>query len=342
MRRKILRLNRVYVFNQSFSVKSEVCKIVMFKREKTMSDILLQIMRGRMMIDPGIVENVYAPWLISLMEGKLQPGHVLREKKEFKPVAFSPIGAGTLGFEKEAFATGGRRAAMAMSEAPTGSIGVVPIIGEFMKYGTDCTYGANEIVPAIYMAGDLKNINALVLEMDSGGGAENAVPPFIDAIKYVQSKGKPVVLHGDMVASAGYYIGSFCDYLMADNPISSAFGSIGVLISFMDYREKWKKEGIKLRQIYAPQSTLKNHEYREMMDNDNEHPLLDRLAPAAARFIDTIKANRAGKIKDNSDAYKGKMFEGADIIKDGLADGFGTLQDAIGVANSMAMLGKFK
>jgi len=284
-----------------------------------------------MMVDRGLVERVYIPWLISVVNGNVQPGAFSGNKKELTVTAYS--------FEKEAFAMGGRSAAMAMDGAEAGSVAVVPIIGEFLKYGTPCTYGANEIVPAIYKAGELKNIIALVLDVDSGGGSEGAVPPFIEAIKYVQSKGKPVVLHGDMVASAAYYIGSFCDYLLADNPISSAFGSIGVYVSYMDYRVQLERKGIKQRMIYAPQSDLKNQEYRELVENDNEEPLINNiLIPSAARFIDTVKQNRKGKIDEASDVYRGKLYEGGDIVKMGLADGFGTLYEAIEVASGMAMM----
>ena len=321
-----------------------------------------------MLVDRGLVEEVYLPWLLSVVNGNRDfpsttirdhTSGTLREQPSTKLImsptlsrtwspsaSFSSSEGGqpvfsAYTFEKGTFAMGGRSAAIAMESAPAGSVAVVPVIGEFLKWGTGCAYGANEIVPAIYQAGDLKNIRALVLDIDSGGGAENAVPPFIEAIKYVQSLGKPVVVHGDMVASAAYYISSFADYILADNPISSAFGSIGVLISFMDYREKFAREGIKSRQIYAPQSTLKNSEYREIMDNDNEQPLIDNiLKPSADRFIETVRYNRRGKIVDDSDVYKGKLYEGEDIVKSGLADGFGTLYDALHLANSMAILGK--
>jgi protease IV len=289
-----------------------------------MANILLDIMRGRMMVDRRMAEEVYLPWMLSVMNGTLQPGTMLREKKDFIPMAFS---------------TGGRSAMEDMQMAQAGSVAIIPIMGEFLKRGTACTYGADEVSAAIFMAADLKNISAIVLDVDSGGGAENAVPPFIDAIKYAQTKGKPVVLHGDVVASAAYYVGSFCDYLMADNLMSSAFGSIGVYVSYIDYREKFEKEGIKLKTFYAPQSTLKNHEHRELVDNNNEQPLIDNiLIPSADRFIATVKQNRKGKIKDDSDAYKGKLFEGSAIVEEGLADGFGSLYDACEVAGSMAQL----
>ena len=298
-----------------------------------MANILFEIMRGRMMVDRGVAEDVYLPWMISIMNGTMQTGHLIREKGDFKPSAHH--------FDRNAFAIGAYEAMDSIEEATLGSIAVIPVIGEFLKYGTDCSYGAMDIVPAIFAAADNGNIAGIVLEVDSGGGAENAVPPFIDAIKYAQSKGKPVVLHGDMVASATYYVGSFCDYLMVDNLISSAFGSIGVYVSYMDYREKMKNDGIKAEFVYAPQSDLKNNEFRQIVDNNNKQPLIDNiLKPSADRFIEAVKKNRAGKIKDDSDAYRGKLFEGKEIIKEGLADGFGSLRDAVKVATSMAMIRK--
>jgi protease-4 len=142
-----------------------------------------------------------------------------------------------------------------------------------------------------------------------------------------------------MVASAAYYMASFADYLMADNRISSAFGSIGVYVSWLDYRENLKQQGIEQRFEYAPQSTLKNNEFRQIMDSNDTQPLIDNvLKPSADRFIATVMQNRQGKIPVNSDAYKGKLFEGDSIVTEGLADGFGTLSDAIRIAASMAMV----
>lgn len=295
-----------------------------------MSNIFLQVMRERMMIDRQLVETVYLPWMASMMNGNMN-SDALPKKMNFEASAY--------GFTKAAFAISGRSSSITMDGAPSGSVAVVPIFGEFLKYGTQCAYGANEIVPAIYQAGELKNIVALVLDVDSGGGSESAVPPFIEAIKYVQSKGKPVVLHGDMCASAAYYIASYCDYIMVDNEISSAFGSIGVYVAFVDYKEQLEKAGVKHRTIYAPQSDMKNEEYRALVDDGNEQPLIDNvLIPSATRFINTVKQNRMGKINENSDAYRGKLFEGISIVSEGLADGFGTLYDALEVASGMAMM----
>lgn len=297
------------------------------------SNILFGILRSRMMVDRSVAENVYLPWLVSVLNGSSAGLTLFKDKGE--------LGCGAVDFETEAFAFGGDMPMQAMSQARAGSVAIVPVIGEFLKYGTDCSFGANEITPALYAAANNPNIIALVLDIDSGGGAESAVPMFLEAVKYVQSKGKPVVVHGDMVASAAYYVACHADYIMADNKISSAFGSVGVYVAWMDYREKLKKDGIKAEVVYAPQSTMKNQEFREVMENDNKEPLIENiLKPSADRFIEAVRKGRKDKIRDDSDVYKGKLFDGNDIIKEGLADGWGNLQSAVKIAASMASIRK--
>jgi protease-4 len=293
-----------------------------------MNNLFLQVFRNRMMIEPGIAEQVYLPYLISLLKKEVtEPLHPLKADYNIRL------------FDRQSFSIGANHVWNAMDNAPQGSIAVIPVIGEFLKYGTDCSYGANEISPAIIKAGATPNVSAVVLQMDSGGGAENAVPAFIEAIKFVQSKGKPVIAHGDVCASAAYYVASFCDMIIADNEISSAFGSIGAFISFADYKEQLKAAGVTVTQYYATQSDLKNAEHRALTEDNNATPLIENLlVPCVDRFINTVKANRPGKIAEDSDVWRGKLIEGAAIVTSGLADRFGSLTEAIQIANSLAAM----
>jgi protease-4 len=298
-----------------------------------MDNLFLQVFRNRMMIDRGIAEQTYLPFLISLLKGEKKDYTNLNElhegvirRKEYA-VRLS---------DRELFAAGADRVWSAMDSAPQGSIAIIPVMGEFMKYGTMCAYGANEIAPAIKKAADVKNVSAVV-DMDSGGGAENAIPPFIEAIKYLQSKGKPIVAHGDLCASAAYYVASYCDYIVADNEISSAFGSIGALVSVADYSEQLKAAGITITQYYATQSSMKNEAWRALQDNHDATPMIEKmLNPAVDRFIANVRANRMGKISAESDIWKGALIESNDIVSSGLADCFGSLQNAIEIAANLS------
>jgi ClpP class serine protease len=65
----------------------------------------------------------------------------------------------------------------------------------------------------------------------------------------------------------------------------------------------------------------------------------DNLKYGVHRML-TVKQNRKGKISEDSDVYRGRLYEGEDIVKEGLADGFGTLYDALELASGMAMMRK--
>ena len=119
-----------------------------------------------------------------------------------------------------------------------------------LKYGTYCSYGTMEYADLIREAADSSNISSVLCDIDSGGGAVDAIAPLVDAILYARSKGKAVVAHCDLCASAAYYAASYCNEIIASNTISAEFGSIGVMMSFPDYAKYYESAGIKMHTIY--------------------------------------------------------------------------------------------
>ena len=87
-------------------------------------------------------------------------------------------------------------------KTPIGSTAIIPVKGTLIKYGTFCSYGADEIAEQIRSAALHKNISSLVLDIDSGGGACDAVAPICSAIEDVRKAGKAVVASCDLAASA--------------------------------------------------------------------------------------------------------------------------------------------
>jgi protease IV len=289
-------------------------------------DLIFQITSSLMLISDRVASS-YLPGILAYYKA-MENGHIELLQKNRQAYELQVM----------AFSQGADMVSKNIDTAPKGSIAVIPLKGAFLKYGTACAYGADEITPVMYKAARSENIRAIVLDIDSGGGAENAVPPILEAIKFIQKSGKPVVGHGDMVGSAGYFVMSGCDYVTVDNKISSAFGSIGVLIPYMNIKKQLELAGIKEQYIYAPQSTLKNYESRELLENDNEEPLRENvLRPAAERFISFVKEARKGRINvENEDIWAGKLFEAEEIIKNGLADQFATLSETIEIAAALS------
>ena len=153
-------------------------------------------------------------------------------------------------------------------KSPKGSTAIISVKGTMIKYGTFCSYGADEIAMQIEEAALHENISSIVLDIDSGGGACNAVPPLCKAIATAKAKGKPVVASCDVAASAAYWIACNCDRIVADNDVSSAFGSIGVMCSFSDLKPFYERMGVKFHEIYADQSENKNEAFRLALEGD--------------------------------------------------------------------------
>ncbi|WP_129616153.1 S49 family peptidase [Bacteroides cellulosilyticus] len=228
--------------------------------------------------------------------------------------------------------TGGKEAKSGngFADAPKDSTAIIPIHGTLLKYGTYCSYGTTELADILRQAAESSNISSVLLDIDSGGGSVDAIAPLVDAIQYAQSKGKSVVAHCDLCASAAYYIASYCDEIIASNQISSEFGSIGVMMSFPDYAKYYEREGVKVHTIYSSLSDYKNAPFEMAKEGKYEMIREEELDPLARDFQENVKANRGNKLKlDTTGLVRGRMFYAKDAIAVGLADAIGTLDFAI-------------
>jgi protease IV len=217
-----------------------------------------------------------------------------------------------------------------IEEMPDNTIAIVGLKGELTKYDGLCNYGALSTANLIKHLGMSKNITGVVLDVDGPGGSVNAIAPLIEAMDFVKQMGKPLVVHGDMVASAHLYVAVHADRFILDNEIASQAGSVGTLIQFADYKEYFESKGVKIHTIYAPESTHKNREFEKALEGDYKEMKERVLSPLARKFQDAVREKRAGKLDEKADGIlNGAMFWGADAVKYGLADGIGTLGNAI-------------
>jgi len=163
----------------------------------------------------------------------------------------------------------------------------------------------------------------VVLDIDSGGGQVSGTPEFYD---YLSSFGKPVVAYTDgLMCSAAYYIGSATSHIIA-NKRADAIGSIGVMVSFIDFTGIYEKQGAKLITEYATQSTEKNKAFEELLKGNPELYIKTELDPIAEEFINDIKAVRPGI---DEAVFKGGTWNAQESLDKKLIDAIGTLQDAV-------------
>ncbi len=196
--------------------------------------------------------------------------------------------------------------------------------------------GTEEIAAEIRKAAAHKNIDAVVLDIDSGGGAVDAVAPMTQAIDDCKAAGKPVVAHCDLCASAAYWVGAQCNRIIAANNISSEFGSVGVMMTFQDMEPYYEKMGVKFHSIYAPESNYKNLPFELAKKGEYEKIKTEVLSPLARKFQNQVRNKRENLNAEVEGILAGRMFDAENAKTYGLIDSIGNLAKAVEIAKDLA------
>ncbi|WP_297456805.1 signal peptide peptidase SppA [Persephonella sp.] len=179
------------------------------------------------------------------------------------------------------------------------------------------------------------SIKAVVLLVDSPGGAVGAAQEIYTAIEKLR-KTKPVVVSmGNVAASGGYYISAPANVIYA-NP-GTITGSIGVIIQHVDASQILNKIGIKIENIKSGQN--KDILYPNHQLTPEQKKLLEAtIKDVYDQFLDAIVKYRPIKKEELKKYADGRIFSGKQAQKLGLVDKLGNIQDAINEAKKLAKL----
>jgi protease IV len=220
---------------------------------------------------------------------------------------------------------------------PENSVGVIPISGPITKYNGDCGEpGAIQRNTWMLQMQKRQNVGSIVQLLDTPGGEARAAASSMDIIK---SSKKPVLSFVDgMSASLGmwYTSASRETYLSSK---SDEMGSVGSYLTLLDVRGYFEQQGIKIHEIYAPQSEDKNKDYREALKGNYEGYQQD-LKKHVDEFISFIKDERPKAAATEAQWNSGKMFYAQDAIKLGLADGIRSFDQVVSKAAWLAKRNK--
>lgn len=272
-----------------------------------MKDLLHTITAAPWMMAPATA-RAYLPSVLKLIQG--EPVQ-FQEHKKRQPVAYRP------GFAPITY--GGYD-----DELAPGTVMVYPVIGAVTKYGGWCASGTEDMMVAMRNAEKDERIAGHMIEIDSGGGEGTNLQTFARFIR--EELGKPVVAwFNGTAASAAYWIAAAADEIYASED-TDVVGSIGVLVSFMDFREYYENKGIKLHEVYAEQSDLKNQDWKKALNGDYDELREEFLNPYAESFINSIQKLRP-ELRDIN-AYRGKTYMAANAPA-GMIDGMLTYDQAV-------------
>jgi protease-4 len=283
------------------------------------------ILRGRWLIDKQWASS-HMPLILSALQGKQSFSELYDDKEyragddEKKPVKVLSKKYGTV--YKVGYSTD-------LSRIPSGSIAMLTIAGPVTKYGDMCAYGMVDHAATINRLGNAPNVEGIILNLDSPGGEASGTAMLADTIK-AATRNKPVVtvINDGMAASAGMWIASAANEIYTTQKTDQV-GSVGVYTTIADWYGYFAEQGLNVRDIYAPQSTDKNLDYKEALkEPPNDEPVKEDLAVLANQFIDTIKQNRGSKLTGD-EWTTGKMFYSKQAAKIGLTDGQKTFDQVV-------------
>lgn len=201
---------------------------------------------------------------------------------------------------------------------------------------SDNTIGSETVVNQLRDLAGRRDVKAVVLRIDSGGGDGIASDQIWRAVDHLKKKGKKVVTSMARVAgSGGYYIACNSDKIFADP--TTITGSIGVFMGKLDLTGFYDR-----RKVYL--ATFERGAYMGLLSSSHRLTQEERdhiqqgIDHFYGIFLDRIQAGR-GMERDAIDAVgQGRIWTGRQAKERGLIDEVGGLEEAIGAARDLAGL----
>ncbi len=177
------------------------------------------------------------------------------------------------------------------------------------------------------------SIKAIVVRIDSPGGAVGASQEIYRELKRVREK-KPVVASmGSVAASGGLYVALGAQKIIASP--GTLTGSIGVMIQIPNVRKLLEKIGVEA-------TVIKSGPYKDTGSilrplTEKEKALLyETIKDVYEQFVTAIAEERHLKREEIKKFADGRVFTGRRAKELGLIDEFGNFEDAVLLAAQLA------
>jgi signal peptide peptidase SppA len=225
-----------------------------------------------------------------------------------------------------------------------GSVAVIPVYGVLshranmlseMSGGTS----VQRLQASFRQALSDPDVGAIVLDVDSPGGAVSGIPELADEIRAARGQKPIIAVANTLMASAAYYIAAQADEIVAS---PSAFvGSIGVFTAHKDISKAEESLGLKTTLISAGKYKVEGNPYEPLPDEARAYAqsMIDETYGA---FVNAVAKGRGTTASAVRDGYgEGRAVTAKEAVRLGMADRIGTLEDAIDRAvNPRARIGQ--
>lgn len=225
---------------------------------------------------------------------------------------------------------------------PTGQIGVVVIDGAIIDgENVDVPFidvhmsGGRTVVDAIDRFADDPRIRAIVLRIDSPGGAVMASDQIFRAVKRARAR-KPVVASmGSVAASGGYYAAVGADEIWASP--STITGSIGIFYGKVDIAPMAQKFGVGIEPETRGAHAGAESTFRPFTDEERA-VLAGKIRLWYKQFLGRVAEGRKLPLERVDELARGRVYSGDTAQKVGLIDHLGGFGSALARARELAEL----
>lgn len=193
---------------------------------------------------------------------------------------------------------------------------------------------ADSIIEGLRDALKDENTKGVILKINSPGGSPVQSAYVYDEIRRLKQKYPQIPIYAvvsDICASGGYYIAAASDKIFVNQ--ASLIGSIGVIMNGFGFVDVIKKVGVERRLLTAGAHKAMLDPFSPAKEDENIY-MQSLLNGVHQQFIDAVKVGRGKRLIETKDIFSGLVWTGAEGVKLGLADGFGTVdsiaRDVIG------------
>jgi protease-4 len=218
-----------------------------------------------------------------------------------------------------AYFTGGEAGVLTALGGDT--VGVVQIEGAIND--------SHDVIQSLKYYGESKGIKAVVVRIDSPGGAVAPTQEIYEEIEKLRKK-KPVIASlGGMAASGGYYIASACDQVVS-NP-GTLTGSIGVIMELGNVEELMKKIGVQGYNIKSGANKDIGTPFKPLSP-EGKAILQALVNNVHAQFVSAVAKGRKMDEEKVRELADGRVYSGEQAKGLGLVDLLGNMEDAVAEA----------
>ncbi len=200
--------------------------------------------------------------------------------------------------------------------------------------GNNIAVYSDKITKALDDAAKDNNIKAIVLRVNSPGGAVTASEIMTDAVRRAKAQKPVIVSMSDVAASAGYEISCNADYIIAEP--TTITGSIGVFAAIPEIGGTLRRYlGITTDTVNTNANATSLGILRPMSPRSME--LMQRnVEEFYTVFVDRVAKGRGLDNNFVDSIARGRVWTGREALKLGLVDALGGLDDAVIIAAERA------